>query len=159
MAATFFVGVGVGDAFDTNAGIPGSAPVPGAGNQMQGNPAVSQITVGAVNVEPPIPQNSAAQTLSTQLANGAVPHNLQPTNVAQGAGPANQGGLAGGDSVMAMMSRGQLLRGDSTYGQGSFVPGNGGAGPIPVPAATVASVATGPASGVTYTGTGNYSGM
>jgi hypothetical protein len=140
--------------------MPGAAPVPGAGNQMTGNPNPVQVTVIAENVEPPQPQNTAAQTLSTQLANGNLPHNLQPTNVLQGAGPSNQGGNAGGDSLLAMMSRGQVIRGDSTYGQGTYVPGNGGAGPISVPAATVVAQPTGPASGVTYVANNpNLSGM
>lgn len=155
MAATFFTGVGVPDAFDTAAGMPGAAPVPGG--QMTGNPDPHQDTMPQVNIEPPIPQNSSAQSISTQLANGTVPHNLQPTNVAQGVGAPAAGAPAGGDSLLAMMSRGQIMRGDSTYGQPVSVSRDNG--PQVQPSAVVPPVATGPASGVTYAGTGNYSGM
>jgi len=133
MAATFWTGAQA-DAFDTNAGQPGGPP---NGSQMQGNPNPLQITVPAVAVEPPLPQNTAAAPLTTQLAAGNIPHNLQPTNTQQ----------AGGDSVLAQLNRGQVMLGDSTYGQ-SIAPG---AAPPPVP--------TGAASGVTYSGNGNYSGM
>jgi hypothetical protein len=142
--------------------MPGAAPVPNAGQIMNGNPNVNQIVSVAVNVEPPQPQNTPSQSVSTQLSVGNLPTNLQPTNVLQGAGPTQQGGNAGGDSLMAMMSRGQVIRGDSTYGQGGFIPQNGGASPqVASPAANVVqSVATGPASGVTYTANApNISGM
>jgi hypothetical protein len=148
-----FWGVPAGsDVGDTNAGMPGAAP---NGSAMQGNPNTNQATMVPI-LQPPLPQNSAAQGLDTQLASGNIPHNLQSTNVAQGVG--SQVSPAGGDSLLAMMSRGQVILNQSTYGQGSYVPGNGGAGPIPIPAATVVAQPTGQASGVTQATTPNFSG-
>src|ERR1700675_2644512 len=101
MASTFWTPVGASDAFDTNSGMPGAAPVAGSGNQMQGNPNPAQISNSQVNIEPPQPQNAVQQLTSTQISSGLIPTNLQPTNTLQGAGPANQGGNAGGDSLLA----------------------------------------------------------
>ena len=103
------------------------------------------------------------QLTATQLSSGLVPANLQTTNVAQGAGPANQGAAgAGGDSLLAQMSRGQVLLCDSTYGQGGFIPQNGGSSPqATTPAASITQPTTARvASLVTYAaGTPNLSGM
>jgi hypothetical protein len=115
-----------------------------------------------VNVEPPAPQTPVQQLTGTQVSSGYIPTNLQPTTTLQGSGPANQGGQAGGDSLLAQMSRGQVLMCDSTYGQGGFVPQNGGASPqVPSPAANVTQPTTARvASNVTYpTNAPNLSGM
>jgi hypothetical protein len=153
MAAIFWVTPTEADSFDTNAGQPGAAP---NGAQMPGNPDTYQVTMVSVNT-PNVPQNSAAQGLSTQLSAGNIPHNLQPTNVNQGSGPAaGTPANAGGDSLMAMMSRGQVIRNDSTYGQGGYTPSNGTFAPAQP---SVVAQPTGPSSGVTYANNGNYSGM
>ena len=155
MASTFWTAVGASDAFDTNAGMPGGAPL-GSG-AMQGNPDTRPNITPSVNVECPVPQNSAAASLVVQLATGAIPHNLQTTNVAQGAGPNQQGGNAGGDSLLAQMSRGQVMLGDSTYGQGGYTPAAGGQ---PSPATAAIAQVTGASSGVTYPANNpNLSGM
>jgi hypothetical protein len=83
MAATFWTTPQSSDAFDTNAGMPGAAPVPGT-NIMQGNPNPNQITMISENAEPPLPQNSSAQLAGTQISSGNIPTNLQTTNVNQG---------------------------------------------------------------------------
>jgi hypothetical protein len=163
MASTFWTPVGVADAFDTNAGMPGSSPTPGvAGTLMTGNPNPAQINVAQVNVEPPIPQNAVQQLTSTQISSGLIPTNLQDTTTLQGTGPANQGGNAGGDSLMAKLSRGQVLLCDSTYGQGGFVPQNAGSSPqAQQPAASITQPATARvANVVTYPANNpNLSGM
>lgn len=162
MASTFWTPVGASDAFDTGAGMPGAAPVPGAGNLMQGNPNPNQTNVSSVNGEPPVPQNAVQQLTETQLSSGLIPTNLQPTTTLQGTGPTQQGGNAGGDSLLAQMSRGQVLMCDSTYGQSGFIPQNGGASPqVPSPAANVTQPATARvASSITYpANTPNISGM
>ena len=162
MASTFWTPTGASDAFDTGAGMPGAAPVPGAGNLMQGNPNPNQTDVSQVNVEPPQPQNPVQQLTHTQISSGLIPTNLQPTTTLQGSGPANQGGQAGGDSLLAQMSRGQVIMADSTYGQGGFVPQNGGASPqAQQPAASITQPTTARvASLVTYPANNpNLSGM
>jgi hypothetical protein len=162
MASTFWTPVGSSDAFDTGAGMPGAAPVPGAGNLMTGNPNPTQTDVSQVNAEPPQPQNPVQQLTHTQVSSGLLPTNLQTTNVLQGSGPANQGAQAGGDSLLAQMSRGQVIMADSTYGQGGFIPSNGGASPqVPAPAANITqSTAARVASVVTYpVNAANLSGM
>jgi hypothetical protein len=161
MASTFWTPVGSSDAFDTGAGMPGAAPVPG-GTLMTGNPNPSQTDVSQVNVEPPQPQNPVQQLTHTQLSSGFLPTNLQDTTTLQGSGPSNQGGNAGGDSLLAKMSRGQVLMCDSTYGQGGFIPANGGASPqVPSPAANITQPATARvANVVTYVANNpNLSGM
>lgn len=160
MASTFWTPVGSSDAFDTNAGMPGAAPL-GAG-LMQGNPNPAQTTMTQANAEPPEPQTPVQQLTHTQVATGLIPTNLQPTTTLQGSGPPNQGGQAGGDSLLAQMSRGQVLMCDSTYGQGGFIPQNGGASPqVPAPAANVTQPATARVANViTYpTNAPNLSGM
>jgi hypothetical protein len=160
MASTFWTPTGTSDAFDTNAGMPGAAPVPGG--VMNGNPNPSQIVNAQVNIEPPQPQNAVQQLTQTQLASGLIPTNLQPTTTLQGSGPAQQGGNAGGDSLLAQMSRGQVILADSTYGQGGFIPSNGGASPqVPSPAANVTQPTTARvAVNVTYPANApNLSGM
>lgn len=126
------------------AGEPGAAPV---GATMQGNPQASQYTPSGAHV--PGPQNTAAQLLATQMSNGTVPAHTQPSNVAI---------TAGLDSLLAQLSRGQVILKDSTYGISQFIPANGGAGPAPVPAASTVPVTTGPASGITLNNPPVYSG-
>jgi hypothetical protein len=99
------------------AGQPGDAPVPG-GALATGNPQGSQFQPSGV--QPPAPELPVQQLLDTQIDSGQVPVHVQPTNVAA---------LPGTDSLMAMMSRGQIMRGDSTYGQGGFIQPNGGSSP------------------------------
>lgn len=103
------------------AGAPGAAP---NGAQMQGNPASSQFTPSG-NYPPQPITGGAGQTVNSplshdQIARGNIPHNAQASNV---------GGAPGNDSLMAAMSRGQVLLNQSTYGQGGFVPQNGGSSP------------------------------
>jgi hypothetical protein len=162
MANTFWTPTANPDAFATNTGMPGAAPVPGAGNLMQGNPNPGALQDNCFGTEPGEPQNPVQQLTGTQLSSGLIPTNLQPTNVLQGAGPANQGGNAGGDSLLAQMSRGQVLMCDSTYGQGGFVPQNGGASPqVTTPAASITQPSTARvANVVTYAANNpNLSGM
>src|ERR1700735_4248390 len=129
---------------NTSAGMPGAAPL---GTQMQGNPngAPSAIPVQDLSGN----QNSSGQLLGTQLANGNVLHNSVPVNVLSAPGT---------DSLLAQMSRGQVILKDSTYGLSQFVPANAGAGNPNVAAAT--PVVTGPASGLTYPAPGaqNHTG-
>jgi hypothetical protein len=139
--------------------MPGAAP---NGVQMQGNPNPGSLQDNCLGTEPGTPQNPVQQLTVTQLASGLIPTNLQPTNVLQGAGPANQGGNAGGDSLLAQMSRGQVLMCDSTYGQSGFIPQNGGASPQAVtPAANVTQSSTARVANiVTYPANApNLSGM
>lgn len=96
--------------------VPGAAPQ-GSG-AMQGNPAAAQLA--PFGVHPPAPQPSPSVGLHYQQSNGNVPSNAQPTNVPLG---------AGNDSLLAQLSRGQLILNQSTYGQGGFVPANGATGP------------------------------
>ncbi len=155
MAGFFWAPAGA-DTDDTNAGMPGAQP---NGAQMQGNPNLPN---GQPEFHPPFPQNPVQQLTGTQISNGNIPTNLQPTTTLQGTGPANQGGAAGGDSLLAQMARGQVLMCDSTYGQGGFIPSNAGASPqVPSPAANVTQPATARvASVVTYPANNpNLSGM
>jgi hypothetical protein len=131
------------------AGAPGGAPVPGAGTLMTGNPQESQFTPNGNYL--PQNQNCPQQLTSTQISAGNISANSVPTNVNTAPGT---------DSLLAQMSRGQVIMADSTYGQGGFVPGNaaspnpigGSAGPVPV-TARVASALTYPAPGATsFTG-------
>lgn len=160
MTSNFWVATGSSSAADTNTGIPGAAPVPGG--QMTGNPNTQDNDASMPLTQPPNPQNTPSQFMATQFSNGSLPTNLQPTNVLQGSGPPNQGGATGGDSLLAMLSRGQVIKNQSTYGQAGFTPQNGGCSPqASSPAANVTqSVATGQASGVTYAANNmNLSGM
>jgi hypothetical protein len=157
MAATFWVPVGASDAFDTNAGMPGAAPVPG-GTLMTGNPNPNQVTMISENAEPPLPQNSSAQLAATQISSGNIPTNLQTTNVNQGSGSfSGASPPAGGDSLLAQMSRGQVILGQSTYGQGGYTPSIGAGQPNS--ASVCVAQPTGQASGITQPTLPNFSGM
>ena len=121
----------------TNSGMPGAAP---NGAQMQGNPNGASSAIP----QPDLPgnQNTSAQLLGTQLSNGAILHNSVPTNV---------NSAPGTDSLLAQMSRGQVILKDSTYGMAQFTPGNAGAGNVSTPSVqpVTAGVASA-ASGLTY---------
>jgi hypothetical protein len=161
MANSFWVPTSTPDSFATSVGMPGAAPVPG-GTLMTGNPNPGGLQDNCLGTEPGTPQNPVQQLTATQLSSGLIPTNLQPTTVLQGAGPANQGGNAGGDSLMAQLSRGQVLLCDSTYGQSGFIPQNGGASPQAVaPAANITQPSTARvANVVTYAANNpNLSGM
>jgi hypothetical protein len=130
------------------AGAPGGAPV---GSSMQGNPQESQFQ--PLGVQPPAPLNPVQQLLGTQISNGQMPAHQHPNTVVLA--------QPGTDSLLAQMSRGQVIMADSTYGQSGFIPQNGGASPQAVtPAANisqpvlarVASALVLPATPV-YTGT------
>jgi hypothetical protein len=96
----------------------GTAPL-GTG-LMQGNPydSASRQNNG---VYPPVPQVGAGAAgvpdVANQIAEGYIPVNVQPTNVATAPGT---------DSLMAQLSRGQVILNQSTYGQGTFAPAAGG---------------------------------
>jgi len=140
MANTFWTPITNPDAFATSVGMPGAAP---NGAQMQGNPNPNSLGDNCLGTEPGTPQNPVQQLTHTQISSGLIPTNLQDTTTLQGTGPANQGGNAGGDSLMAKMSRGQVLLCDSTYGQSGFIPQNGGASPqSTTPAASITQPAT-----------------
>lgn len=94
---------------------PGAAPV---GTLMQGNPQASQYEPGGAHV--PGPQNTSSQLLGTQISTGNIPVHTHPNTVAAPPGV---------DSLLAQMSRGQVIMADSTYGQSGFIPANGGASP------------------------------
>lgn len=95
--------------------VPGAAP---NGSQMQGNPQASQYQ--PMGVLPPAPQNPVQQLTGTQISNGSIPLQTHPSNIAAPPGT---------DSLLAQMSRGQVIMADSTYGQGGFIPANGGSSP------------------------------
>ncbi len=116
------------------AGQPGGAPV---GATMQGNPQESQITPNG-NYQPGN-QNAVQQLLGTQISAGNISANSVPTNVLTAPGT---------DSLLAQMSRGQVLLTDTIYGQSAFIPANGGASNPNIAAAT--PVVTRVASGLTY---------
>src|ERR1700728_24533 len=99
--------------YETNSGFPGAAP---NGAQMQGNPQTPS-NLPAQNLSGN--QNTSSQLAATQLANGNVLHNSVPVNVLSAPGT---------DSLLAQMSRGQVILKDSTYGLSQFVPANAGAG-------------------------------
>lgn len=102
---------------DTNSGFPGAAPVPGAGNQMQGNP---NLPSGQPVQTLPGNQNPPQQLAATQISSGNISANSVPINVLSAPGT---------DSLLAQMSRAQVIMADSTYGQSGFIPQNGGASP------------------------------
>jgi hypothetical protein len=121
------------------AGAPGGAPTPGtAGTLMTGNPQESQFTPNGNYL--PGNQNAPQQLTATQISAGNICTNSVPTNVLTAPGT---------DSLMAQMSRGQVMLGDSTYGQSQFAPGNAGQ-TNPVNAATVVPVTARVASTLTY---------
>lgn len=135
---------------------PGAAPVPGAGNQMTGNPGSSQVE--PFGVLPPAPQvGGVGQTVNSplshdQISRGNVPLNAQATNVGTGVG--------NGDSILAQVARGQISLNQSNYGQGGFVPQNGGASPQAQQpgAVNVVSAPNGIASTLTVAAPAQYSG-
>lgn len=132
---------------EVNDGYPGAAPVPGAGNLMTGNP---NIEPSGVLINLPGNQNAVQQLTATQISSGNISLNSVPTNVLSAPGT---------DSLLAQMSRGQVILADSTYGQSAFIPANGGASNPNIAAQT--PVVTGPASGLTYPAAGssqNYTG-
>jgi hypothetical protein len=132
---------------EVNDGYPGAAPVPGSA-LMTGNPNIED---SGVTINLPGNQNCPQQLLATQLANGNIIASSVPTNVLTAPGT---------DSLLAQMSRGQVMLGDSTYGQSQFAPGN--ASQLnPFNSSTTVPVTTGPASGLTYPSPGsaqNYVG-
>lgn len=151
---------GVGDNTQTansDVGQPGGAPV---GSSMQGNPQeTSYKPFGAMVPAPQV--GGVGQTINSPLshdgiARGNVPVNAQPTNIGTGAGA----GGAGTDSLMAQMSRGQVLLNQSTYGQGGFVPQNGGSSPQAQQPGAVNTVSqpNGIASTLTVAAPANYVG-
>jgi hypothetical protein len=128
-------------------GYPGAAPVPGAGNLMQGNPNVEP---SGVMTQPPANQNAPQILAGTQISSGNISLNSVPTNVLSAPGT---------DSLLAQMSRGQVILKDTTYGMSQFIPANGGTSNSYQ--ATISPVVTGPASGLTYPAVGssqNYTG-
>lgn len=137
--------------YETNAGMPGGAPI---GSSMQGNPGTPN---GMPMEQLPGPQcGGAGQTVNAPLvhdpiARGRIPLSAQPTNI---------GGGVGNDSLMAAMSRGQVLLNQSTYGQGGFVPQNGGSSPQAQQPGAVSTVsqANGIASTLTVANPANYVG-
>lgn len=141
----------ISETFGDGPGQPGAAPV-GSG-LMQGNPQASQYTPNGAHV--PGPQaGGAGQTVNTPLshhliATGSIPLQTHPTNVA---------GPPGTDSLLAQLARGQLILNQSTYGQGSLTPANGGAGPQTVPAAQVVSTPVGIASTLNVSNPPIYTG-
>ena len=125
---------------------PGSTPGT-AGTLMTGNPQSSQFTPSGNYL--PGNQNAPQQLTGTQISAGNICTNSVPTNVLTAPGT---------DSLMAQMSRGQVMLGDSTYGQSQFAPGNSAqqnqvnaAAVVPV-TARVASTLTYPAGQQTFTG-------
>lgn len=130
---------------EVNDGYPGAAPVPGG--QMNGNP---NIEPSGVLINLPGNQNAVQQLAATQISTGNISLNSVPTNVLSAPGT---------DSLLAQMSRGQVILADSTYGQSQFIPANVGAGNPNIAAQT--PVVTGPASALTYPAAGtsqNYTG-
>jgi hypothetical protein len=133
---------------EVNDGYPGAAPVPGAGTLMTGNPSGEP---SGVTYSLPGNQNCPQQLTATQLSSGNITTNSVPTNVLTAPGT---------DSLMAQMSRGQVILGDSTYGQSQFAPGNASQ-QNPVNAATTVPVTARVASTLTYPAAGsaqNYTG-
>jgi hypothetical protein len=132
---------------EVNDGYPGAPPIPGAGNQMTGNP---NIEPSGVLINMPGNQNAPQILAATQISSGNIIASSVPTNVLSAPGT---------DSLLAQMSRGQVIMADSTYGQSQSVPANGGASNIAAPASV--PVVTGPASALTYPAPGsaqNYVG-
>lgn len=126
------------------AGAPGAAPL---GTSMQGNPQSSQFTPSGNYL--PGNQNAVQQLTGTQLSSGNIVASSVPTNVLTAPGT---------DSLLAQMSRGQVIMADSLYGQSQFAPGNAtqlnpinAATTVPV-TARVGNVLTYPAAQQTFTG-------
>lgn len=130
---------------NTSNGMPGAAPVPGSA-LMTGNPNVPNED-GEFGVYPPGPQNTPSQLAATQISNGSIPLQTQPTNVNV---------TPGGTSLLALLSSGQVSLKDSNYGQpGALAPNPNG--PSPGVTSTI-PIATGPASSVTIANPPVYSG-
>lgn len=125
------------DVLDTSSGMPGAAP---NGALMQGNPNMPN---GQPVQNLPGNQNCVQQLAATQISCGNISSNSVPTNVLSAPGT---------DSLLAQLSRGQVILKDSTYGMAQFTPGN--AAPAPG-APTAQPVVTGPASGLTYPAPGS----
>jgi hypothetical protein len=124
------------------AGQSGGAPTPGtAGTLMTGNPQESQYTPNGNYL--PSNQNAVQQLTGTQISAGNICTNSVPINALTAPGT---------DSLLAQMSRGQVIMADSTYGQSGFIPQNGGASPQAVtPAANITQPALARvAAGLTY---------
>lgn len=117
-----------------NAGFPGAPPGPAV--PATGNP---QIPSGLPAQNLPGNQNSPSQLTATQISSGNISLNSVPVNV---------NSAPGTDSLLAQMSRGQVILKESTYGIAQLVPANGGAANSPQ--ASVAPIATGPASALSY---------
>ncbi len=130
--------------YETNSGMPGAAP---NGAQMQGNPNTPPNAEPANNL--PGNQNTGAAILPTQIANGNISLNSIPINV---------NSAPGSDSLLAQISRGQVVLTDTTYGMSAYIPGNAGAGSVNTPSAQ--PVVTRVASGLTYPAPGaqNHTG-
>jgi hypothetical protein len=148
----FFGNAGFQNTAGDIAQSPGAAPV---GSTMTGNPQAAQYAPFG-DIQPAPQCGGAGQTVNTPLAHdgmsrGNVPVNAQPTNI---------GGGSGNDSIMAAMSRGQVLLNQSTYGQGGFMPSNGGSSPQAPQAgsAAVNSQANGIASTLTVASPAVYTG-
>jgi hypothetical protein len=112
---------------------------------MTGNPNVEP---SGVTINLPGNQNAPQQLTGTQVSSGNVIASSVPTNVLT---------VPGTDSLLAQMSRGQVIMADSLYGQSGFIPANGGAANPNIAAVTpvtarVASVLTYPATQQNYTG-------
>ena len=123
--------------YEVNAGMPGAAP---NGTQMQGNPGTPN---GMPLPSLPGNQNPVQQLTSTQISAGNISANSVPVNVNT---------QPGTDSLLAQMSRGQVILADSTYGQGGFIPQNAGSSPqAQQPAASIVQPVTARvASALTY---------
>jgi hypothetical protein len=135
-----------------NSGAPGDAPVP-PGTLATGNPQGSQYQ--PAGVYPPGPQAGAA----TQTVNSPLSHDLMSRgNIPLHFHPTNAAGPPGTDSLLAQLARGQLILNQSSYGQGSLTPGNGGAGPQAVPAANIVSLPVGIASALNVASPPVYAG-
>jgi hypothetical protein len=133
--------------------IPGAAPSSTAG--MQGNPSAAQYQPHGTYPGVPI-SGGAGQVLGTPevsnlIATGNIPLQAQPTTV---------GGAPGLDSLMAQMSRGQLSRNQTNYGQGGFMPYNAGNSPQAPQSGsvTVNTVPTGAGSALAFGAVANYTG-
>jgi hypothetical protein len=113
----------------------GAAP---NGTLMQGNPGDTSARANQGQYAPGN-QNTSAQLLATQLANGSICTHSIPSNVKTAPGT---------DSLLAQMSRGQVILGQSTYGQSQNLAADGGAS-API-APTTQPVITGQASALTY---------
>lgn len=125
-------------------GQPGATPSSASTSVMQGNPSSGQYQ--PAGVLPPGPINSSAQALASQISNGQIPLHTQPTNVNVAPGL---------DSLLAQISRGQVVLKDSNYGNAVFAPASS---PANQASANVVPIPTGQASAVTVPSPVVYSG-